>query len=123
MCRTYPTRLGNSGSETEKRCQLHGASESQEAFQAFHEGNRGINGSYHKNKTQLAQAKEDLELLRKAWRKILAGGQEYATGPIKMQKARLDEIAEEISAYENAIDAYETNGTSKRRARRAIPLG
>jgi len=76
-----------------------------------------------KNEKQLARAKEDLELLRKAWKKILAGGQEYSTGPIRMQKARLEEIRREIAEYENAIDAYETNGTTKRRARRAIPLG
>jgi hypothetical protein len=40
-----------------------------------------------------------------------------------MTRASLKEISEEIQEYEQAIDAYETYGTSKRRSVRAVPLG
>ncbi len=76
-----------------------------------------------KNKKQLEEAKEELALLKKARRKILAGGQSYTIGPNQLNRASLAEISEEISAYESAIDAYETNGTSKRRGKRVVPLG
>lgn len=76
-----------------------------------------------KNKKQLEEAKEDLELLKKARRKILAGGQSYTMGSNQMNRANLAEITKEISAYETAIDAYETYGTTKRRGKRVVPLG
>ena len=76
-----------------------------------------------KNKMQLEDAKQQLQLLKKAREKILAGGQSYVIGPNQMRRADLKEISEEISVYEQAIDAYETNGTSKRRAKRAVPIG
>lgn len=76
-----------------------------------------------KNKSQLAEAKEDLELMKKARRKILAGGQSYTMGPGQVNRANLAEITKEIEEYEAAIDAYETNGTSKRKGKRVIPLG
>lgn len=76
-----------------------------------------------KNKEQLAEAKEDLKLLKKARRKILAGGQSYTMGSNQLNRASLAEITKEIAEYEAAIDAYETNGTSKRRGKRVIPLG
>lgn len=61
--------------------------------------------------------------MKRAREKILGGGQSYTIGPNQMNRASLKEISEEISTYEHAIDAYETNGTTKRRAKRAVPLG
>lgn len=75
-----------------------------------------------RNKQQLLEAKEDLELLRKARQKILVGGQSYTLEGNQMNRASLKEISEEISAYEQAIDAYEQHGTSKRRSVRAVPF-
>lgn len=76
-----------------------------------------------KNSTQLAEAKEMLEDLKKAKKKILLAGQAYGIGGQTMTRASLKEVSEEINAYEQAIDAYETYGTSKRRTVRAVPLG
>lgn len=76
-----------------------------------------------RNKNQLLDAKETLEDLKKARKKILLGGQAYEIGDNKMTRASLKEISEEINAYERAINAYETRGTTKRRMTRAIPLG
>ena len=77
-----------------------------------------------KNDKQLLEAKETLEDLKKARKKILVGGQSYAIGGVnQMNRASLKEISEEIAAYESAIDAYETHGTSKRKVVRAVPLG
>ena len=76
-----------------------------------------------RNKNQLLDAKETLEDLKKARKKILLGGQAYEIGDNKMTRAGLKEISEEINAYERAINAYETRGTTKRRMARAIPLG
>jgi len=75
------------------------------------------------NKKQLEEAKVQLGLLKKAREKILGGGQSYTIGPGQVTRANLKEISEEISAYEQAIDAYETYGTTKRRAKRVVPLG
>ena len=69
-----------------------------------------------RNKNQLLDAKETLEDLKKARKKILLGGQAYEIGDNKMTRASLKEISEEINAYE-------TRGTTKRRMARAIPLG
>lgn len=76
-----------------------------------------------KNNKQLLEAKETLSDLKKARKKILAGGQSYSIESLQISRASLREISEEIAAYESAIDAYETYGTSKRRAARAVPLG
>jgi hypothetical protein len=76
-----------------------------------------------RNREQLADAREQLAMLKKAREKILGGGQSYQIGPNRMERANLAEISEEISVYEAAIDAYETNGgTGRRRARRAVPV-
>ncbi|MGN0338648.1 MAG: hypothetical protein ACI4EE_14235 [Lachnospiraceae bacterium] len=75
------------------------------------------------NKKQYAEAKETLEDLKMARKKILKGGQSYTIGANQMNRASLKEISEEIQAYEQAIDAYESHGTSKRRVVRAVPLG
>lgn len=75
-----------------------------------------------KNKSQLLEAKETLEDLKRARKKILVGGQSYTMGPNQMNRASLKEISTEIEAYESAIDAYETYGTSKRRTVRAVPI-
>lgn len=75
-----------------------------------------------KNEQQLAQAKEDLQELRGAWRRILRA-QSYTLGSQQVNRASLRQIEAEISDYETAIDAYETRGTTKRRAGRIIPLG
>lgn len=76
-----------------------------------------------KNDRQLLEAKETLQDLKKARKKILVGGQSYALGENQMKRASLSEISREIEVYEAAIDAYETRGTSKRRSARAVPLG
>lgn len=76
-----------------------------------------------KNKRQYEDALETLEDLKLARKKILKGGQSYTIGANQMNRASLKEISEEIQAYEQAIDAYETYGTSKRRTVRAVPLG
>ncbi|MDE7201937.1 MAG: hypothetical protein K2O91_08560 [Lachnospiraceae bacterium] len=76
-----------------------------------------------KNKKQLEDARVQLDLLKKARNKILGGGQSFTIGPNQMTRANLKEISEEISVYEKAIDAYETYGTTKRRAKRVVPLG
>lgn len=76
-----------------------------------------------RNKVQLEEAKAQLALLKKAKEKILLGGQSYTIGPGQMTRANLKEISEEISVYEQAIDAYEIHGTTKRRAKRVVPLG
>jgi hypothetical protein len=76
-----------------------------------------------KNKKQYETALAELEDLKAAKRKILKGGQSYAIGQNQMTRASLKEISEEIQEYEQAINAYETYGTSKRRSVRAVPLG
>ncbi|MBE5910897.1 hypothetical protein [Pseudobutyrivibrio sp.] len=75
-----------------------------------------------RNKTQYDDAVATLEDLKKARHKILVGGQSYTIGATQMNRASLSEITEEIHEYEQAIDAYETRGTSKRRVARAVPL-
>ncbi|MCM1045626.1 MAG: hypothetical protein NC417_08960 [Candidatus Gastranaerophilales bacterium] len=76
-----------------------------------------------KNKQQLLEAKETLGDLKKARKKILVGGQSYSIESNQMNRASLAEISREIEAYETAIDAYESHGTSKRRTVRAVPWG
>lgn len=76
-----------------------------------------------RDRTQLEEAKRQLGFLKKAREKILGGGQSYTIGPNQMVRASLKEISEEISVYEQAIDAYESHGTTGRRAKRIVPLG
>jgi P2-related tail formation protein len=71
---------------------------------------------------QLAEAKEELADLKKAKKKILLA-QSYSTDVNQVTRASLKEVSEEIEAYETAIDAYETNGTTRRRAKRVVPIG
>lgn len=76
-----------------------------------------------RNAEQLKQAKEDLELLRRARRKILEGGQEYEMdGTNRMKRADLSEITRQISAYEVAIDSYERTKGAGGMSRRVIPI-
>ena len=76
-----------------------------------------------KNSKQLAEAKEMLAELKKAKMKLLGAGQSYGLAGQTMHRANLKEISYEIGVYEQAIDAYESHGTTKRRSVRAIPLG
>ncbi len=75
-----------------------------------------------KNKRQYDDALETLEDLKLARKKILRGGQSYTIGTNQMNRASLKEISEQIEAYEHAIEAYETRGTSKRRVARVVPF-
>jgi archaellum component FlaC len=75
-----------------------------------------------RNAKQLAEAKEELEDLKKAKKKILQA-QSYTTDVNQITRASLKEVSEEISAYEEAIDAYEQHGSTKRRAKRVVPIG
>jgi P2-related tail formation protein len=75
-----------------------------------------------RNAAQLAEAKEELADLKKAKKKILLA-QSYSTDVNQVTRASLKEVSEEIEAYETAIDAYETNGSTKRRAKRVVPIG
>ena len=75
-----------------------------------------------RNKKQYEQRLKELEDLREAKKKALAA-QSYTIGSRQMNHASLRQISEEIQAYEQAIDAYETNGSTKRRTRRVVPLG
>lgn len=75
-----------------------------------------------KNKRQYDDALSHLEDLKYARKKILRGGQSYTIGSNQMNRASLEEIEKEIEAYESAIDAYETYGTTKRRVVRAVPI-
>ncbi len=76
-----------------------------------------------RNARQLQQAKEDLELLRKAWRKILAGGQEYEIENMnRVKRADLKEITRQISEHEAAIETYERYGSAGGSVKRVIPI-
>lgn len=74
-----------------------------------------------KNSVQLQEAKEELAALKKARKKILEA-QSYTIGSDQINRASLAEVSAEISAYEKAIDAYETYGSTKRRIKRVVPL-
>lgn len=78
-----------------------------------------------RNKSQLLEAKETLEDLKRARKKILVGGQSYTAAGNQLSLSRVDfaELSRTIEDYEAAIDAYETHGSSKRRTVRAVPLG
>lgn len=75
-----------------------------------------------KTKEQLNRAKEDLEDLRKAKKKILTGGQGYTVDSMSMTRANLKEINAEINELESAIGIYESSRTTRRKAKRVVPL-
>lgn len=75
-----------------------------------------------RNKKQLLEAKEELEELKRAKSKILQA-QSYSIGANQLSRANLKEVSEQISLYEKAIDSYEARGTTKRSAKRVVPLG
>lgn len=74
-----------------------------------------------KNAEQLQRAKEDYEALHKAWRKALLA-QSYSESSNQLTRASLKEIRSEMADYEAAINAYESQGNTGRRAVRAVPL-
>lgn len=74
-----------------------------------------------RNKKQLARAKEKLDILEKAWEKAV-NAKSYSIGSDALERQKLEDLEEEIQAYENAIDDYETRGTSKRRSVRIVPI-
>lgn len=74
-----------------------------------------------RNQKQLERAKEKLEILDKAWQKAV-NSKSYTMGTDSLERQDLDDLETEIQAYENAIDDYETRGTSKRRVVRMVPI-
>lgn len=76
-----------------------------------------------RNKKQYVRALEDLEDLRKARKKILLGGQSYTIGSNQLNRATLAEVNAEIKETEVAIADWEQKGTTRRKAKRVIPLG
>ena len=72
---------------------------------------------------QYERAMEDLEDLRKARKKILLGGQSYTIGSNQLNRATLEEVNAEISETEAAIADWEQKGTTRRKAKRVVPLG
>lgn len=75
-----------------------------------------------RNREQLRRAKEDLEDLRKAKKKILSGGQAYEMDKLSMTRANLKEINAEINDIEDAIARYEESGSTRRKVKRVIPI-
>ena len=75
-----------------------------------------------RNKEELKQAKEDYEAIRQAWRKALLA-QSYTQGSDQVTRASLKELERQKSEYQNASAAYESNGSTKRRSGRFVPLG
>ena len=76
-----------------------------------------------RNKKQYERALEDLEDLRKARKKILLGGQSYTIGSNQLNRATLKEVNAEIKETEAANADWEQKGTTRRKAKRVIPLG
>lgn len=75
-----------------------------------------------RTKQQYERALEDLEDLRKARKKILLGGQSYTIGSNQLNRATLKEVNVEISETEAAIADWEQKRTTRRKAKRVIPL-
>ena len=75
-----------------------------------------------RTKQQYERALEDLEDLRKARKKILLGGQSYTIGSNQLNRATLKEVNAEISETEAAIADWEQKVTTRRMAKRVIPL-
>lgn len=76
-----------------------------------------------RNQKQYERALEDLEDLRTARKKILLGGQSYTIGSNQLNRATLAEVNAEIKETETAIADWEQKGTTRRKAKRVIPLG
>lgn len=76
-----------------------------------------------RTKEQYERALEDLEDLRKARKKILLGGQSYTIGSNQLNRATLKEVNAEISETEAAIADWKQKGTTRRKAKRVVPLG
>ena len=74
-----------------------------------------------RNAQELAEAKADLADLKKVWKKILTA-QSYSAGDIQLQRASLARIESEIDDFTEAIAAYEETGSTRRRAKRMIPV-
>lgn len=75
-----------------------------------------------RNKEELKRAKEDYDALHDAWRKALLA-QSYTQDTDQVTRANIDRLQEQMSAYRTAIAAYESNGSTKRRSGRFVPLG
>ena len=73
------------------------------------------------NKEDLKRAKEDYEALHEAWKKALLA-QSYSQGSDQVTRASLKELQEQMSVYQAAIAAYESNGSTKRRTGRFVPI-
>lgn len=74
-----------------------------------------------RNDAELKKAKQRLEHLEKAWEKTLTA-QSYSAGDTQLQRASLARIESEMDDFNEAIAAYEEYGTTRRRAKRAIPI-
>lgn len=74
-----------------------------------------------RNKSQLARAEVKLEALNKAWEKAVQA-KAYVIGSHSVERQKIDDLEEEIQAYETAIDNYEKYGSSKRRGKRVVPI-
>lgn len=75
-----------------------------------------------RNAKELQQAKEDYEALHEAWRKALLA-QSYSQGSDQVSRASLNELHKQMQEYKTAIGIYESNGSSRRRTGRFVPLG
>lgn len=75
-----------------------------------------------RKKEDYEQALEDLADLKRAKKKILVGGQSYSIGTNQLTRASLKEINTEIKELETAINAYEQTGSTRRIAKRVIPV-
>lgn len=73
-----------------------------------------------RDRMQLETAKAELAELKAAWKKILHA-QSYSVEGNQVNRASLKEIKKEIDEYEAAIDAFETKGSTRRRAHRVVP--
>lgn len=74
-----------------------------------------------RNAAELEEAKADLADLKLAWKKTLTA-QSYTSGTEQLQRASLARIEKEMDDYREAIAAYEEYGTTRRRAKRAVPV-
>lgn len=74
-----------------------------------------------RNSSDLARAKGRLDTLNKVWEKAVIA-KSYSNGPNALERQDLKDIEAEIQDYESAIDNYEKYGSSKRRAKRVVPI-
>lgn len=74
-----------------------------------------------RNSSDLARAKGKLDILNKAWEKAV-NAKSYSIGTSALERQDLKDIEAEIQDYESAIDNYEKYGSSKRRAKRVVPI-